>query len=118
MAKQRNTPGNGTATVNLIADSFSVPIDPQVTNLQLWNVLLASLQIVDVVGSLKNDSYPHGFSGVVLLLDGHIALQYGVESNNGSAAGQLDILICTNGGPVLQQRLRTDLLDAFSDLLP
>jgi S-adenosylmethionine/arginine decarboxylase-like enzyme len=114
------TIGNGTATAKLIADSFSVAIDPQVTNLQLWNVLLANLKGVDVVGSVKHDTYPQGFTGVVLLLDGHIAVQYGIQSANlgFDHIGELNILICTNGGPPLHEQLRVALADCFTDLLP
>lgn len=117
------TIGNGTATAKLIADSFSVVIDPQVTSLQIWNILLANLKGVDVVGSTKHDTYPQGFTGVVLLLDGHIALQYGVDTQrygNGESysTAELNILICTNGGPALHEQLRTTLVDCFTDLLP
>lgn len=112
------TIGNGTATAKLIADSFSVPIDPQVTNLQLWNLLLANLKGVDVVGSTKHDLYPYGFTGVVLLLDGHIALQYGIERKGLDAVGEINILICTNGGASLHENLRATLADCFNELLP
>lgn len=114
------TIGNGTATAKLIADSFSVPIDPQVTSLQLWNVLLANLKDVDVVGSIKHDTYPQGFTGVVLLLDGHIAIQYGIFSSNMGfdRVGEINILICTNGGPATQEKIRATLADCFNNLLP
>lgn len=114
------TAGNGTSTKKLIAEQFSVAIDPQVTSLQLWNVLLANLRGTDVVGSTKHDLYPHGFTGVVLLLDGHIAVQYGIESANlgFDHVGELNIMICTNGGPSLQEQLRATLADCFTDLLP
>lgn len=112
--------GNGTSTQKLIAEQFSVAIDPQVTSLQLWNVLLANLKGVDVVGSTKHDLYPQGFTGVVLLLDGHIAVQYGILSSNMGFdhVGELNIMICTNGGPQLQEQLRATLNDCFMDLLP
>lgn len=112
------TIGNGASTNKLIAEQFSIAIDPQVTSLQLWNVLLANLKSVDVVGSTKHDLYPQGFTGVVLLLDGHIALQYGIERLGRDAAGELNIMICTNGGPTLQEQLRATLADCFTDLLP
>lgn len=114
------TIGNGTATAKLIADSFDVAIDPQVTSLQLWNTLLATLRGLDVVGSLKHDTYPQGFTGVVLLLDGHIAVQYGIHSSNMGFdhVGQLNVLICSNGGPGAHETLRADLVNAFDNLLP
>lgn len=110
--------GNGTSTKKLIAEQFSIAIDPQVTSLQLWNVLLANLKGLDVVGSTKHELYPQGFTGVVLLLDGHIAMQYGIERLGADAAGELNIMICTNGGPSLQETMRADLANAFNDILP
>lgn len=116
------TIGNGVATKHLIADSFSVAIDPQVTISQLWNMALltANRSGADVVGSIKHDTYPQGFSGVILLLDGHIALQYGIASANMGFdhVGELSVLISTNGGNPLQERLRADYLENFTDLTP
>lgn len=119
------TIGNGQATAKLIADSFDIAIDPQCTINQLWNLALltASRNGADVVGSLKHDTYPQGFTGVILLLDGHIALQYGVETQrfgNGEhfSTAEINILICSNGGPGVQEKLRMAYRDAFIDLLP
>jgi len=93
-------------------------IDPQVTSLQLWNVLLHNLKGLDVIHSYRHDNYPYGFSGIVLLSDGHVAAQYGVEQKGQDAAGELNLLISTNGGPGTQELLRADLAEAFSELLP
>ena len=120
MGGQRTTLGNGTTTANLIADSFSVAIDPQVTSLQLWNIALANLRGLDVVGNLKHDTYPHGFSGVILLLDGHIALQYGILSApmGFDHVGELNVLICSNAGPATHEEIRARLNNAYTDLQP
>lgn len=116
------TIGNGQATVKLIADSFDIAIDPQVTTSQLWNLALltANRNGADVVGSLKHETYPQGFTAVILLLDGHIALQYGIQTTNQGfdSIGELNILICSNGGPAVQEQLRLAYSDAFNDLLP
>lgn len=125
MGNNETTIGNGQATAKLIADSFSVVVDPQVTINQLWNLALltANRNGADVVGSVKHDTYPQGFTGVVLLLDGHIALQYGVDTQrfgNGEvySTAELNVLICTNGGPQVQEKLRSAYNDAYIDLLP
>lgn len=114
--------GNGTSTKRLIADEISVAVDPQVTINQLWNLALltANRSGADVVGTVKHENYPQGFSGVILLLDGHIALQYGIETINlgFDSIGELNIIICTNGGPGLQEQLRADYIEQFTDLLP
>lgn len=109
------TLGNGTSTNKLIAESFSFAVDPQVTTLQLWNTLLATLRSLDVVHSYRHDLYPQGFSGVVLLMDGHVAAQYAILGNR---VGELNILVSTNGGPDTQELMRTKLYDAFTDILP
>lgn len=91
----------------------------------MWNLALltANRNGGDIVGSVKHDLYPQGFTAVILLLDGHIALQYGVDTQrfgNGEvySTAQLNILICTNGGVPLQEQLRRAYRDAFIDLLP
>lgn len=119
------TIGNGVTTSKLIADSFSVAIDPQVTSGQIWNeaLLTANRTSGDVVSSVKHDLYPRGFTAVILLLDGHIALQYGVDTQhfgNGEthSTAELNILICTNGGPEVQEKLRAAFYDKFIDIWP
>lgn len=118
------TVGNGVTTSKLIADSFSVAIDPQVTGGQIWNeAILTANANADVVSSIKHDLYPRGFTAVILLLDGHIALQHGIDVQhfgNGEthATAELNVLICTNGGPELQEKLRATFYDKFIDIWP
>lgn len=108
--------GNGLASGRIIADHLDFEIDPQCTTLQIWNKLLVTLSKggLDIVGSQKHDTYPQGFSASVLLLDGCVAVQYGIHSRR----GVLDLIICTNGGAGLHEHLRGDLEAAFTDLLP
>lgn len=113
MRKQR-TIGNGASTNQLIADGLDFVVDPQVTSLQLWNVIICSLRGFDVVGSIKHDLYPFGFTGVVLLLDGHIAAQYGVDGRQ----GKLNLTLCSNAGATEHERLRSHLYDVLRDIQP
>lgn len=76
----------------------------------MWNVLLANLRSLDVVGSLKHDLYPQGFTGVVLLLDGHVAAQY--------TPGLVNVTICSNSGALDHEKLRATLWVAFDELEP
>lgn len=112
--REQQTLGNGAATTNIIADGLDFVIDPQVTNLQLWNVLLANLRNFDVVGSIKHDLYPYGFTGVILLMDGHIAAQYGIHERQGA----LNVTICSNAGSIAHQELRQKLWRAFDKIQP
>lgn len=104
---------NGRVTVNtsnIIADGLDFDFSKQVTGLQVWNILLAELASMGVVGSLKHDLYPIGFTGVVLLLDGHIGVQY--------SPGQVNLTICSNQGAAAHEKLRASLWVAFDEIQP
>lgn len=104
---------NGHANVNtphLIADALDFECHKQVTGLQIWNTLLANLPGVTVVGSLKHDLYPLGFSGVILLSDGYIAAQY--------SPGNINVTICSNQGATAHEKLRSALWVAFDEITP
>ena len=104
---------NGHANVNtahLIADALEFDFHKQVTGTQVWNELLANLPGVTVVGSLKHDLYPMGFTGVILLLDGHIAVQY--------EPGHIHLLICSNQGAATHEKLRATLWVVFDEIQP
>lgn len=112
--REQRTVGNGAATRQLIADGLDFDVDAQVTSLQLWNILLVNLRGFDVVGSIKHDLYPYGFTGIVLLLDGHVAIQYGINGGQ----GKLNVTLCSNAGADSHEKLRSALWWAFEDVRP
>lgn len=104
---------NGRATVNttqIIADELSFDFHKQITGLQVWNVILANLPGMTVVGSLKHDLYPQGFTGAILLADGHIGVQHD--------PGQVTLTLCSNQGRNAHEKLRSTLWVAFDEIEP
>lgn len=104
---------NGRALVNtsnLIADALEFDFHKQVTGLQVWNVLLANLPGMTVVGSIKHDLYPQGFTGVILLADGYIAAQH--------TPGEIAVTVCSNQGAAAHEKLRSTLWVAYDEIEP
>lgn len=104
---------NGRATVNttqIIADGLDFDFDKQITGLQVWNVILANLPGLTVVGSVKHELYPQGFTGAILLADGHIGVQYD--------PGHVNLTLCSNQGSNAHEKLRSTLWVAFDEIEP
>lgn len=99
-----------TNTNNLIAEALEFSFHKQITGLQVWNVLLANLPGLTVVGSLKHDTYPQGFTGVILLADGYVAAQH--------TPGEINITICSNQGATAHEKLRSTLWVAYDEITP
>jgi S-adenosylmethionine/arginine decarboxylase-like enzyme len=104
---------NGRVAVNtshLIADELSFDFHKQITGLQVWNVILQNLPGLVTVGSLKHDLYPQGFTGVILLADGHIGVQFD--------PGHVTLTLCSNAGSSKHEQLRSTLWVAFDEIEP